>query len=104
VRKSRYTDDQIADAVRQVEAGTPAVEIAAELGVSESTLGVWRKRFEAAETPELRELRQLRTENAQLAQLVAELTRDRHVCKRCANPDAEPVRVERFEAREMAVS
>jgi putative transposase len=64
VRKSRYSDDQIAAALRQAEAGTPIAEITRKLGVSEATFYSWKKRFGSLGTPEIRELRQLRAENA----------------------------------------
>lgn len=79
VRKSRYSDEQIAAALRQAEAGTPIADITRKLGISEATFYVWRKRFGSLGTPEIRELRQLRDENARLKRLVADLTLDRQV-------------------------
>jgi len=37
VRKSRYSDEQIAAALRQAEAGTPVAEVIRKLGISEAT-------------------------------------------------------------------
>ena len=37
MRKSRYSDEQIAAALRQAEIGTPIAEIARKLGISEAT-------------------------------------------------------------------
>jgi putative transposase len=79
VRKSRYSDEQIAAALRQAELGTPVIEITRKLGISEATFYVWKKRFGGLGTPEIRELRQLREENARLKHIVADLTLDRHV-------------------------
>jgi len=45
VRKSRYSDEQIAAALRQAEAGTPIADITRKLGISEATFYAWRKRF-----------------------------------------------------------
>jgi putative transposase len=77
VRKSRYSDEQIAAALRQAEIGTPVAEITRKLGISEATFYVWKKRFGTLGTPEIRELRQLRDENAKLKAVVADLTLDR---------------------------
>src|SRR5271166_4048254 len=74
VRKSRYSDEQIAAALRQAEAGTPIAEITRKVGISEATFYAWRKRFGSLGAPEIRELRQLREENARLKRLVADLT------------------------------
>jgi putative transposase len=79
VRKSRYSDEQIAAALRQAEIGTTVAEITRKLGISEATFYAWKKRFGSLGTPEIRELRQLREENARLKTLVADLTLDRNV-------------------------
>lgn len=79
MRKSRYSDEQIAAALRQAEAGTPIADITRKLGISEATFYAWRKRLGSLGTPEIRELRQLRDENVRLKRLVADLTLDRQV-------------------------
>jgi putative transposase len=40
MRKSRYSDEQIAAAMRQAELGTPVAEITRKLGISEATFYV----------------------------------------------------------------
>jgi putative transposase len=77
LRKSRFSDEQIAHALRQAENGTPIADIARKLGISENTFYSWKKKFGGLGTPEIRELRQLREENAKLKQLVADLSLDR---------------------------
>ena len=79
MRKSRYSDEQIAAALRQAEIGTPVADITRKLGISEASFYVWKKRFGTLGTPEIRELRQLRDENAKLKTVVADLTLDRAV-------------------------
>ena len=63
MKRKRYTDEQIAYALRQAEAGTPIKEVCRKLGVSEQTLYTWRRKFAGMGVAELRELRQLRHEN-----------------------------------------
>ena len=77
MRKSRFTEEQIAMALRQGEAGTTVEEICRKLGVSEGTYFCWKKRYGGVGVTELRELRQLRDENKKLKGLVADLTLDK---------------------------
>ena len=79
MRKSGYSDEQIAAALGQAEIETTVVDITRMLGISEATFYVWKKRFGTLGTPEIRELRQLRDENAKLKTVVADLTLDRAV-------------------------
>jgi len=85
VRKSRYSDEQIAAALRQAEFGTPVAEITHKLGISEATFYVSKKRFGTLRTPEIREPRQLRDENAKLKAVAADLTLDRAVLQDVLN-------------------
>jgi putative transposase len=80
VRKSRYSDAQIEAAVRQAESGAPIAEIVRQLGVSEATFLVWKKRFDRT-MPDDSELSRLRYENAELKRLVLDLIFDRELCK-----------------------
>jgi putative transposase len=62
-----------------MESGTPVAEVCRQLGVSEATFHVWKKKYASMGITELRELRQLREENAKLKRLVADLTLDKHI-------------------------
>jgi putative transposase len=77
MRKSRFTEEQIAMALRQGESGTPVEEICRKLGISDATYFRWKKKYGGLGISELRELRQLREENRKLKGLVADLTLDK---------------------------
>ena len=79
MKKSRYTEEQIAYALRQGEAGTPVADVCRGLGISEATFYVWKKKYASLGVSELRKLRQLEAENARLKGLVADLTLDKHI-------------------------
>ena len=73
MRPSKFTDDQIVQALRQVKTGTPAVDVCRKLGITQTTFYRWRIKYCDGEVTELRELRQLRDENQRLRQIVADL-------------------------------
>ena len=43
MRKARFTEEQIAYAMRQVEAGVPVAELCRKMGISEQTFYTWKK-------------------------------------------------------------
>ena len=75
--KKHFTEEQIAFALRQAEAGTSVAEVIRKLGISEQTFYRWKKRFAGLGVAELRRLRTLEEENRKLKQLVADLSLDK---------------------------
>ena len=79
MKRSKFSEEQVAYALRQVEAGTPVPDICRQLGVSEATFYVWKTKYAHLGVSELRRLRQLEDENARLKRLVADLTLGKHL-------------------------
>jgi putative transposase len=79
MKKSRYTEEQIAYVLRQAESGMPVADVCRGLGISEATFYVWKKRYASLGVTELRKLKQLEDENARLKRLVADLTLDKNI-------------------------
>lgn len=77
MKKSKYTEEQIAFALKQAELGTPVAEVCRKLGISDATFYTWRKKFGGLGPSELRRLRQLEEENNKLKRLVADLSLDK---------------------------
>jgi putative transposase len=77
MKRKRYSEEQIAFALRQAESGTPVEEICRKLGVSEPTFYSWKKPFAGMGVAEMRRLKQLEEENGKLKRLVADLTLDK---------------------------
>ena len=77
MKRKRYSEEPIAFALRQAEAGTPVEEICRRMGVSEPTFYRWKKQFAGMGVAEIRRLMQLEEESARLKELVADLTLDR---------------------------
>ncbi len=79
MRTTKFSEEQIAMALRQAEAGTPVGDVCRKLEITETTFYRWRKKYGGLGVPELRELRGLRDENRQLKQLVADLSLDKTI-------------------------
>ncbi len=79
MKKSRFTEGQIAFALKQAETGTLGAEVLRRMGISEQTFYRWKKLYGGLGTGELRRLKQLEDENRKLKQLVADLSLDKHI-------------------------
>ena len=79
MRKSKFTDEQIAFALKQAETGTPVKEVMRKMGITEQTFYRWKKKYGGMNPSEVRELRQLREENRRLKQMVADLSLDKQM-------------------------
>jgi putative transposase len=81
MKKTKHTEEQIIGAVKQLEAGRPAKDLARELGVTDQTLYNWKSKYGGMEVSEAKRLRALEDENRRLKEMVADLSLDREVLK-----------------------
>lgn len=79
MKKTSYTEEQIAFALKQSETGTRVEEVCRKMGISEATFYNWKKKFGGMGVTELRRLRQLEDENQRLRRLVADLSLDKEM-------------------------
>jgi len=79
LKKSKFTEQQITLALKQVELGIPVDEICRKYGVSKQTFYRWRSKYGGLTANELRRLRELEQENRRLKQIVADLTLDKQI-------------------------
>lgn len=77
--KKRFSDEQIAFALRQAESGTTIGEICRKMGIAEATFYRWKKVNAGMGVSEIRRLKQLEDGNSKLKRLVADLTLDREM-------------------------
>jgi len=77
--KKRYTEQQIAYALKQSETGVAVEEILRKMGISQATFYNWKKRYSGLTGMELRRLKQVEEENKQLKKLVADLSLDKQM-------------------------
>ncbi len=66
MKRSKFTEQQIAFALKQAELGTTVEEVCRKLGISDATFYNWKKKYGGLGSSELRRLRQLEEENTKL--------------------------------------
>lgn len=79
MKKTKYTEQQIAFALKQAETGTSVQEVCRKMGISEAAFYNWKKKYGGLGITELRRLRQLEDENSRLKQIVADLSLDKQM-------------------------
>ena len=79
MKKTKFTEQQIAFALRQAETGTRVAEVWRKLGISDATFYNWKKKYGGLGVSELRRLKQLEEENRQLKRMVADLSLDKQM-------------------------
>jgi|TARA_B110001454_G_scaffold179843_1_gene173216 putative transposase len=77
MKRSKFSEAQIAFVLKQVDDGTSVGEVCRKAGISEATFYNWRKKYAGLMPSEMRRLRQLEDENAKLKRLVADLSLDK---------------------------
>jgi putative transposase len=77
MKKSKFTGEQIAFALRQAEVGTAVAEVCRKMGIAEATFYRWKQLYGGLGASELRKMRQLEEENQKLKRLVADLSLDK---------------------------
>lgn len=77
MKKSRFSEQQIAFILKQADDGTSIEEICRKAGISQQTYYRWRKKYAGLMPSEVRRLKQLEEENARLKRMVADLSLDK---------------------------
>ena len=79
MRKSKFTDAQIAFILRQAEEGTRVDEVCRKAGISQQTFYRWKKKYGGLMPSEMKRLKQLEEENGRLKRIVADLSLDKEM-------------------------
>ena len=77
MRKSKFTDAQIAFILKQADVGVSVKEVCRKAGIAEATFYNWRKKYSGLMPSEMKKLKQLDEENNRLKKLVADLSLDK---------------------------
>ena len=72
MKKSRFSDSQIMDALKLVEAGLSVPDVCRELGISVATFYKWRAKFGGMDTSLMARMKELEEENRRLKKMYIE--------------------------------
>lgn len=79
MKKSRFSEQQIAFILKQTGDGTTVEEVCRKAGISIQTYYPWRSKYAGLIPSEMKRLKQLEEENVRLKQLVANLSLDKEM-------------------------
>jgi putative transposase len=72
MKRSKFTDSQIMDALKRVEAGLAVPEVCRELGISAATFYKWRAKYGGMDTSMMARMKELEAQNARLKKMYIE--------------------------------
>jgi len=81
MKKTRYSEEQIVNILKEGEAGISVAELCRKYGMSDATYYNWKAKYVGMSTSDVKRLKQLEDENRRLKHLVADLTLDNQALK-----------------------
>jgi putative transposase len=72
MKRSKFTDSQIMEALKRVDAGLAVPEICRELVISTATFYKWRAKYGGMDTSMIARMKELEAENARLKKMYIE--------------------------------
>lgn len=81
MKKSKFSEKQILDILKEQEFGKTVAEISRAHNISPATFHSWKNKYSGMDEQELARLRQLESENARLKRLVADQSLDIQILK-----------------------
>jgi putative transposase len=81
MKKSKFTESRIVQALKEHEAGKNVDDICSQLGINRNTLYNWKKKYSGMDSELLRKFKELERENSQLKRMYADLSLDHTILK-----------------------
>jgi putative transposase len=85
MRKSKFSETQIVEIVKEAESGVPVAELLRKHGVSKAAFFKWRSKYGGATVSDVKRMRELEAENAKLKQMYADLALENATIKDVLN-------------------
>jgi len=81
MKKSRFTETQIVNILKEAETGISVEELSRKYGFGKSTFYKWKAKYGGMDVSALRRLKELEEENRKLKEMYAELSLEHKVLK-----------------------
>jgi putative transposase len=81
MKKSKFTESQITQALKEHEAGKNVLDICRELKINRQTFYNWKKKYSGMDAELLRRFKELERENAEFKRMYADLSLDHRILK-----------------------
>ena len=81
MKKTRHSETEMVNAVRQLESGVSAELVAREHGISRTSLYKWKSKNSGMDVSQVKRLKELEEENRKLKQMYADLALDNQILR-----------------------
>ena len=81
MKKSKYSDAEIMNILRQAEGGIPVSDLCREHGMSSASFYKWRARYGGMDASMMSELKSMADENRRLKKMYAEMSMQNELLK-----------------------
>lgn len=81
MKKSKFSESQVLNLLKQAESGVPVVDICRVNGISNATFYKWRAKYGGMDTSMMKRLKELEHENARLKRMFADSQMDNEILK-----------------------
>jgi len=81
MKRTKYSETQIVNILKEAEAGIPVTELSRKHGFSQSAFYKWKAKYSGMDTSALRRMKALEEENRRLKQMYADLSLEHQALK-----------------------
>lgn len=81
MKKSKFTESQIVNILKEAEAGVSVEELSRQHGFSKTAFYKWKAKYSGMDASALKRLKELEEENRRLKQMYADLSLEHQVLK-----------------------